>query len=245
MNLLLLILLATTINGLMAFVGALTLVLQSRTFKRLLNYLVAFSAGTLFAGALFHLAAEAIDEIGIQPAFYLVTVGFCFFFVLERYLWWHHCHEGECEVHPVSSLVLVGDGIHNFVDGAIIAASFLIDIKLGLVTTLLILLHEIPQELGDFAILIYAGISKKKALLYNFLSQITSVLGGLAAYFFANIVDWSVFLLAFAAGGFLYISASDLVPELHRDPDRTNSLKSFVLFLVGIALMVFMKLYFE
>lgn len=245
MNVLILILLATVINGLMAFVGAITLFLQSRTFEKLLKYLVAFSAGTLFAGALFHLIAEAIEDTGIQLTFYFVTAGFCFFFILERYLWWHHCHEGECEVHPVSYLVLIGDGIHNFVDGAIIAGSFLIDIRLGLITTLLILMHEIPQELGDFAILVYSGIEKQKALLYNFLSQITSVMGGLIAYFTISALDISVYLLSFAAGGFLYISASDLVPELHRDADRLSSLKSFILFLAGIALMVWLKIYTE
>lgn len=235
------ILAATTVDGLAALVGVATLWFQEKTFRKIITLLVAFSAGTLFAGALFHLIAEAIEGIGVNLSFLLVTLGFSIFFLLERYLWWHHCHEGECDVHPVSYLVLIGDSVHNVIDGTVIAASFLVSIKFGILTTGLILLHELPQELGDFAILVHGGFSKHKALLFNLFSQITCVLGGLLSYFVFKVVDFVPFVLPFAAGGFLYISASDLVPELHRQSERFKSFMSFMLFIFGVGLMIFVK----
>lgn len=239
------IFLATLLNGLMALVGAVALVFPGKSTDAFIKSLVAFAAGALFGGALFHLTAESIEKIGSFQTFALLTLGFIIFFVLERYLWWHHCHEGECEVHPVSYLVLIGDAIHNFIDGAIIAASFLISIKVGLITTLLILFHEIPQELGDFAVLVDAGFSAKKALFYNFLSQMTAVIGALASYFTLLTFNLTSFLLPVAAGGFLYISASDLIPEVHRHSEEGRALLYFFLFVVGICLMVALKFFGE
>lgn len=239
------IFLATLLNGLMALVGAVALVFPGKSTDAFIKSLVAFAAGALFGGALFHLTAESIEKIGSFQTFAMLTLGFIIFFVLERYLWWHHCHEGECEVHPVSYLVLIGDAIHNFIDGAIIAASFLVSTNVGLITTLLILFHEVPQELGDFAVLVDAGFSAKKALFYNFLSQMTAVIGALASYFTLLTFNLTSFLLPVAAGGFLYISASDLIPEVHRHSEEGRALLYFFLFVVGICLMVALKFFGE
>ncbi len=239
------IVLATLVNGFTAFTGAVTLWMNEKTFRKAIFFLVAFSAGSLFSGALFHLAAESLETLNEQIVFLLMISGFSLFFIVERFLWWHHCHEGECDVHPVSYLVLIGDSIHNFIDGAVIAASFFVGIHFGILTTVLVLIHELPQELGDFAILIHGGFSKSKALFFNFLSQLTCVLGGILTYYIGAISGHTMFLLPFAAGGFLYISASDLVPELHREPNRARSLGSFVFFLAGVLTMICLKLFSE
>lgn len=245
MDLLLWIIIATLVNGFTAFAGAVTLWMNERTFRKAIFFLVAFSAGSLFSGALFHLAAESLEDLSEQVVFLLMILGFSIFFIVERFLWWHHCHEGKCDVHPVSYLVLIGDGVHNFIDGAVIAASFFVSVEFGILTTLLVLIHELPQELGDFAILVHSGLSKAKALFFNFLSQLTCVAGGVLTYFIGSTKEGTIFLLPFAAGGFLYISASDLVPELHREPNRARSLGSFVFFLIGVLVMIGLKFFSE
>ncbi|MCK4327053.1 MAG: ZIP family metal transporter [Candidatus Diapherotrites archaeon] len=234
------VLLATLLDGLVAFAGAFGLALKPKTLKKLLMFLVAFSAGALIGGAFFHLIAESLEGLPVDFAFLLVIAGFCLFFIMERFLYWHHCHEGKCKVHPFTYLILVGDGVHNFIDGLVIAASFLVSIPFGIVTTFLIIAHEIPQELGDFGILVYGGMEKKKALLYNFVSQLTCVVGGLAGVFLAMSFD-PMPLLPFAAGGFIYIAMSDLVPELHKEKDNQKAVKHFALFLVGLAFMLAIK----
>lgn len=239
------ILVATLSDSLLALVGAFTLILNENLEKKVINALVAFSAGSILAGAFFHLIAESLEKLTSQVVFLVVIVGFSLFFIIERYLWWHHCHKGKCEVHPVSYLVLLGDGLHNFIDGGVIAASFFVSIPFGLLTTLLIISHEVPQELGDFAILVNGGYSKSKALVFNFISQFTSVIGGMLIYFLGSFPEVVEFFLPFAAGGFIYISASDLIPELHREPDRWQSFISFVLFLTGLIFIIVLKLLIE
>ena len=235
------ILAACLVNGLVALAGAFALGLRKKAFESLIGVLVAFSAGTLLSGALFHLISESAEELTLEVALIYVVLGFSLFFILERVLQWHHCHEGKCEVHPMTYLILVGDGIHNFIDGVVIAASFLVNIPLGILTTFMIISHEIPQELGDFAVLVHGGFSRKKALAYNFASQLTCILGGLAGFFAAGMIDSLSPVLAFAAGGFIYISASDLVPELHKEKKLGIAMKSFAVFLVGVLLMFSMK----
>jgi len=244
MPILLYILLATIIDGFVALAGASSLLLKEKTVRKLVKVLIAFSAGALLSGAFFHLLAESIEELPIDFAFYMVFAGFILFFLIEKFLHWHHCHEGECDVHPVSYLILFGDAVHNFIDGLVIAASFLVDISFGVITTLLILGHEFPQELGDFAIMLHGGMEKRKALFYNFLAQLTAVAGGLLGYFLSLSVGSVSFLLPFAAGGFIYIAASDLVPELHKEKSLPKSMLSFLFFLVGIGFMLALKLLF-
>jgi len=237
------IILATIINGLVAFIGAFTFILKKGTLNRLLFVLVAFSAGALLGGGLLHLFAESLEMLDSMSAVLYLLFGFSVFYLLERLLFWHHCHEGVCEVHPYTSLIIVGDGIHNFIDGLVIAASFLVNPGLGFVTTIAIIFHEIPQELGDFGVLVYGGMKKGRALFFNFLSQLMAVVGGIIGFFIAGAWDFTV-LLPFAAGGFVYIAASDLIPELHKAISMKKSIFAFLMFLIGIMFMLGIKLVF-
>ena len=173
----------TFLNGIVALIGVFSLWLKDRILRKIIMVLVAFSAGALLSGGLFHLLAESLEHLTTTVSFSLLLLGFILFFFIERFLKWHHCHEEKCEVHPFSYLILFGDGIHNFIDGLIIAASFLVNINFGIVTTLLIIGHEVPQELGDFGVLVYGGFSKVKALTFNFISQLTCMIGGVLGFF--------------------------------------------------------------
>jgi len=238
------ILLMTAIDGIAAFAGAFTLALKGKTLQRILFGLVAFSAGTMIGGAFLHLLSESIEAgfFDIDAVMLIFIAGFSAFFLIERLLHWHHCHSGEkCEVHTYTYLVLFGDGIHNFIDGLVIAAAFLTDIRLGFITSFLILAHEIPQEMGDFAVLLHGGMKKQKALVYNFLSQLTAVIGGLVGYLFFS-EQLRAFMLPFAAGGFVYIAASDLIPELHKDPKLSKAMAAFGLFIAGVVFMWAIKI---
>ena len=171
MNTLLWIIGATIVVSLISLAGIITLSLKAKSLNKILLILVGFSVGALMGGAFLHLIPEAVEESGLSFVSLYVLVGFSAFFVIERFLYWHHCHkEGRCPVHMFTYMNLIGDGIHNFVDGLIIAASFVINIPFGIVTTIAIIAHEIPQELGDFGVLVYGGFTKFKALFYNFLS---------------------------------------------------------------------------
>lgn len=174
--------------------------------------------------------------------FYYVIWGIVLFFLMERYLHWRHCHDGICDVHAFTYLNLVGDGVHNFVDGVIIAASFIVSIKLGVITTIAIILHEIPQELGDFGVLIYGGFTKRKALFCNFLTALTAIVGAVTGYFLSDFAKGFLnFIIPFTAGGFIYIGASDLIPEIHKETNLMRSSLAFVAFLLGIAFMAIAK----
>jgi len=233
--------------SLLSLAGAFTFSLKEKVLQKLLIYMVAFSAGALLGGAFFHLLPEAVDLAGAGNSlivFAYLLVGFLVFFAMERVLRWRHCHDGKCDVHAFSYLNLFGDGLHNFIDGLVIAAAFLTSFDLGLVTTFVIASHEIPQELGDFAVLVYGGFSKSKALFYNLVSALTAVLGALAGYFLASAMpSFSAVLLPFTAGGFVYIASSDLIPEIHKQQDARKSYGSFLFFLAGIGLMLVVKLY--
>lgn len=236
------ILAATFINGLVGLVGIFTVYLKKKSLDRIIIILVAFSAGALMSGALFHMLAEVLEAMEAMTAFSYLLVGFISFFLIERFLHWHHCHEGKCGVHPFSQLILIGDAIHNFIDGLVIAASFMVGVPFGLLTTVIIIGHEIPQELGDFGVLLYGGYERKKALVYNFLVQLTSVIGGIAGFFFLHSPENVAFLLPFAAGGFIYIAASDLIPELHKEESLKKSMFSFAFFLIGILFLLGIKI---
>jgi zinc and cadmium transporter len=238
------IIVATVINSLIAFVGIFSLWCRENTLKRMILILVAFSAGALLGGAFLHLTAEALGTLETNSVFLLLITGFSVFFLIEKFLKWHHCHEGKCDVHPFTYLILFGDGIHNFIDGLIIAASFLVNPAFGIITTIMIISHEFPQELGDFGVLIYGGMEKKKALVYNFISQMTSIAGGIIGFFISSLGGFQEFLLPFAAGGFIYIAASDLIPELHKESDKRKSILVFGFFIVGVLFMLLIKLVF-
>ncbi|MCX5714996.1 MAG: ZIP family metal transporter, partial [Candidatus Omnitrophica bacterium] len=165
------------------------------------------------------------------------------FFILEKYLHWRHCHAPECTMHRFTYLNIIGDIVHNFSDGLIIGAVFSIDVKLGLATTLAIVFHEIPHELGNFTVLIYGGFSKLRALFFNFLSSLFAIVGTIFGYYFASkISGFTSILLPLAAGGFIYVASCDLIPELHKEEDGKKSAFIMVTFVLGIILMYFLKI---
>jgi len=240
------IVLSTLLVCLLSLVGIIALLLKSKILNKILLVLVGFSAGALMGGAFLHLLPESLEETKTITVSLFLLVGFSSFFLIERFLHWHHCHKGKCEVHTFTYMNLFGDGVHNFIDGVIIATSFITNIHLGIVTTIAIIAHEVPQEIGDFGVLIYGGFTKAKALFFNFLSALTAMVGALFGYFLSNAVQSIVpSILPFAAGGFIYIAASDLIPELHKEPDLKKSILSFGFFAVGILLMFAIKLVFE
>jgi zinc and cadmium transporter len=226
-----------------SLVGSVTLVLRPATQQKLLLPLVAFAAGSLIGGAFFHMIpaalASGLDGLGTGIA---VVAGFTLFFMLEQGLHWHHCQDAETDTRkPLVWLILIGDGLHNFLGGLAIASTFLVDIRLGITTWLAAAAHEIPQELGDFGVLVHGGMSKGQALLFNALSSLTFLFGGLVTYGLSSQIETS-WLIPFAAGNFLYIGAADLVPEVNRHADLRTNLIHLGAFLLGIALLLFAKL---
>jgi zinc and cadmium transporter len=226
-----------------AMVGSVTLFLKPETLNRLLLPLVAFAAGSLIGGAFFHMIPAALDghdnSLGIGIA---VVAGFTTFFVLEQLLHWHHCHRAQSDCkQPLTYLILIGDALHNFLGGLAIAGTFLIDIRLGITSWLAAAAHEIPQELGDFGVLVHGGWSRRRALLFNVLSGLTFLVGGLLAYGLSFRMDVS-WLIPFAAGNFLYIGASDLVPEVNKHHDLKANSIHLLAFVLGLALLLFAKL---
>lgn len=244
-------LLATVIVSLMSFVGVLTLVLNRPLLEKLVMVLVSFAAGALIGSAFFHLLPESLEEGG--PVFFMVILGIIVFFIIETYLHWYHCHAGhihkhhnhKCPIKPMGYLNLFGDGVHNFVDGMIVASAFMVDLRLGAITTLAVIFHEIPQELGDFGVLIYSGFTRGKALFFNFISALTAVLGVVATYAFAaNVEGVTPYLVPFAAGGFLYIAMTDLMAELKEEEDIGKVTLQIIIFIAGISLAWLLRYWF-
>jgi zinc and cadmium transporter len=222
-----------------ALIGGLTLFLQDSTLKKITLPLVAFSAGSLIGGAFFYMIPASIETMGNSLApFCWIVAGFTAFFALEQLLHWHHCHRAEASCKkPLTYLILIGDGLHNFIGGLAIAGTFLVDIRLGIMTWLAAVTHEVPQELGDFAVLIHGGWSKAGALAFNVLSALTFLLGGLIAYTLSFNLDIS-FLVPFAAGNFIYIGATDLIPEVNKHSRLKNNLIHFAAFLGGVLVIL-------
>jgi zinc and cadmium transporter len=198
----------------LALVGGVTTLMPERALARLLLPLVSLAAGSLLGGALFHMLPQTVSELGNTLSVYVWLVGgFVAFFVLEQYLHWHHCHLPTSEHAPLGYLILVADGLHNFLGGLAVGAAFMIDLELGIVTWLVAAAHEVPQELGDFGILIRSGWKTTSALSYNVASALTFLLGGIVAWAASDVLNVA-FLVPFAAGNFLYIAAADLVPQI-------------------------------
>ena len=243
------IILATVVVSLFSLAGIYALSLKEKTLHKILLVLVAFSAGSILGAAYFDLLPEAIEFFEQESlVFIYITLGFVSFFFLERFIYWYHGHPHEVDISAeladrtatksFAYLNLIGDGIHNFVDGMVIAASFLIGFSVGLATTVAVILHELPQEMGDYGILVYAGLKRGKALLLNFVVALIVVLGGISAAFFMETIEvLSGLLIALAAGGFIYLAASELIPELHREKSFNKSAVQFVVFILGIVLI--------
>jgi len=243
MNTLLWIIVSTFLVSIIAFIGILTLLLKERLFEKILLGFVALSAGALLGGAFLHLIPEAIEQFTSQNTFFYVLAGFALFFLIEKLLHWRHCHKGKCPVHTFAYMNLFGETIHNFIDGLIIAASYIVSIPLGIATTIAVALHEIPQELGDFGVLVYGGFGKVNALILNFIIALTAIIGGIFGYFLSGYVEgYAMFLLPFAAGGFIYISASDLIPEIRKEINLKKSIITFSVFILGILIMLLLKM---
>jgi zinc and cadmium transporter len=242
LNIWLYTIISVTIVSLISLIGVFTLSIDQKKLYGYLIYFVSLSAGTLMGDAFIHLIPEAFKETNnsAQISIYILA-GILIFFILEKILHWRHCHEEPCaeHPHPFSYIILVGDAVHNSIDGMIIAASFLVSIPIGIATTTAVIFHEIPHEIGNFGSLIYGGFTRSKALTYNFLSAIFAILGAILVLA-VNITDGSVtrFLVPFAAGGFVYIAGTDLIPELHKNTEAKKGIVQLITFLAGIGLML-------
>jgi zinc and cadmium transporter len=238
-NTLVSIIIAVVSVSLISLIGVALFGVRRNLLNRFLIFLVAFAAGSFLATAFFDLIPESFELIGNLGLVYVLS-GIIIFFVIESFIHWHH-HEEECVdcIQPYAYINLVGDGLHNFLDGIIIAASFLLSIPTGIATTIAIGLHEIPQEFGDFAILVKGGMTKGQALLMNFVSGIFALLGGLLAFFFfSKIENFIPIVVSLAAGGFIYIAAADLFPQLHsQKKDYKRLFIQLISMLIGILLI--------
>lgn len=228
--------------SLVSLVGVFSLSLREDVLKKYINFFISLAIGALLGDAFIHIIPEAFESgLSSNIVSILVIVGILLFFVIEKFIHWHHHGEDkeETHVHPVGKLVLFTDGFHNLIDGAIIGASFLISPHVGVATTLAVILHEIPQEIGDFAVLIHAGYTKKKALWLNFLSALASVLGLVIVFVFGNIVEnAAMWFIPIAAGGFIYIAVADLIPELHKTKNVKHSLIQIGIIMLGVVSML-------
>jgi len=253
MNLLFLIILFTLLGGVLSILAAAVFLLLSDTRReRVLPHGVSFAVGALLAVALWGLLPHAIEKVGVEHVHGLlltVLIGILIFFLLEKLMLWRHCHASDCEAHvnmeehlhlhqPAGTLILLGDAIHNFVDGVLIAAAFLTDAHLGIVTSLAVAAHEIPQEVGDFAILLQSGYSRARSLVYNLLASLATVAGGVLGYFsLGDLHDWLPYFLAAAASSFLYVAVADLIPTLHKRPHVRETLEQMTMIAAGVLLI--------
>lgn len=232
-------LIATIIVSFISLLGIFLVFINKKSLHQITLFLVSFAIGSLLGDAFIHLIPQSFKFFNQSlTTSLLILLGIVIFFALEKFLRWHHCHEIDCpeDSKSIITLNLIGDSVHNFIDGALIAASFQISYIVGLTTTLAVIFHEIPQEIGDFGILIHHGVSIKKSIIYNFLSSLTSILGVLLVFILKS--DFSSFLLPITAGGFIYLAGTDLIPELHRhDQKLSQSFLQLIFILFGIALM--------
>jgi zinc and cadmium transporter len=228
--------------SLVSLIGVISLSLNDARLAKILLYLVSFSAGSLFGDAFIHLVPEAIEgnRLGASVSV-LIIFGILFSFGVERFLQWRHCHIPTSTEHPHSFayMNLFGDAVHNLIDGLIIGGSYLVSIPIGVATTLAVIFHEIPQEMGDFCVLVYGGFNKRRALWLNFLTALTAVAGALAAIILGSILEGFIpLLIPFAAGNFIYIAGSDLIPELRKDiPEPKKAVMQMISIVLGVITM--------
>ena len=239
-------LLALVVISALSLVGAVTLTIAPERLRRGLIVLVAFAAGALLGDAFVHILPEVAEsEAGFDLAASLsLVLGVVVFFVLEKVLHWHHSHLPTEEVmHPVATMNLVGDGLHNFIDGAIVAAAFTVSPELGIATAVAVGLHEIPQELGDFGILVHSGVTPARALFLNVATGALAILGGAVALVAGSVTEIERPLLPFTAGAFVYIASTDLIPELHKEPEPAKSVVQVVALIGGVGTMVALRVF--
>jgi zinc and cadmium transporter len=252
MSLLTWILLFCLLGGALSVAAAgVFLLLPEAVRNRLLPHGVSFAIGALLGAALLGLLPHALEGAGVDRAHDVTTavlVGLFAFFLLEKLVLWRHCHSQHCEVHipeqhgheraAAGTLILVGDGLHNFIDGILIGAAFLTDIHLGIVTSLAVAAHEIPQEVGDFAVLLHSGFSTGKAFFYNLLSSLATLIGGLLAFYSLRDLEPVLpYVLAVAASSFIYVAVADLIPGLHKRVEFSATVKQLLLIGAGVGLI--------
>ena len=241
MSTLLLVLGLTILGGLGGLLVASSILLIKEPARtRLIPWLVSYAVGALLGASMLEILPKTLEQLPAREVFPTLLLGILLFFVLEKLVLWRHCHTHDCEVHDGSIFpVLVGDAFHNFVDGAVVAAAVLTSIPLGVTTAVAVAAHEIPQEVGDFAILLHAGYSRSRALMLNVLSSGASALGAIAAYFaFDSIPRLLPYFLALAAASFLYVAMADLIPGLHRGRTDASSMRQILLIGAGVATML-------
>ncbi len=247
MSTLALIIVFNFLGSFVSLIGGILLLIKKSITEKIAPLLVAFAAGSMLSVSFFDLLPEALESaeqtnVTSETIFMITLVGIVSFFLIERFILWSHHHHGKNieETHPTIPLLIIGDTIHNFLDGVTIAATFLVSIPLGIVTTFAVGAHEIPQEIGDFATLLHEGLTRKSVILVNIFSAFSSFLGAILAYFLLQtITGLTPLLLGFAAGNFLYISSSDLIPEIHRVYRREKALTQTAFFLLGIFVVWF------
>jgi zinc and cadmium transporter len=247
-----LIVVFTALSGLLSALAAgVFLALGTPTRTALLPHLVSFATGTLLGAAFLGLIPHALDGAGPQSTHHVglaLLAGILLFFLLEKFVLWRHCHDDPCEMHSPpthdardrasANLILAGDTLHNLLDGVLVAAAFMTNPQLGIVTALAVFAHEIPQEVGDLAILLHGGFSRARALTLNLVSSLTSVLGGVIAYFaLGTALEYLPYALAFAAASFIYVAVADLIPGLHRRVDFRASLGQVLFIALGVGLV--------
>lgn len=254
-SLILWIIVFTALGGVLSvFAAAAFLLVPEATRTRMLSPMVSFAIGALLGASFLAILPHAFEMPGVDAHHVALTVlcGILVFFLLEKMVIWRHCHTDDCDVHggahvpdvdrarhaATGNLILIGDGIHNMVDGVLIAAAFLTDIHLGIITSIAVIAHEIPQELGDFAILLHSGFSRSRALLYNVLTSLTTIIGGVVAYFSLSLAEQLVpYVLAIAASSFIYIAVADLIPGLHKRPEFSATVQQIVLIAFGVVVI--------
>lgn len=238
--------LSVIVVSLVSLIGVFSLSLKEEVLKKYINFFISLAIGALLGDAFIHIIPEAFKS-GLSSGLVgiLIIVGIILFFIIEKFIHWHHHGEDKEEehIHPVGKLILFTDGFHNMIDGIIIGASFLVSVPVGIATTLAVILHEIPQEIGDFAVLIHSGYSKRRALFLNFISALASLLGLAIVFVFGTMIENSIiWFIPIAAGGFIYIAVADLIPELHKTKEIKHSIIQLGIIMIGVLSMVLLTL---
>ena len=251
MSLLVWIILFSLLGGLLSVIAASTFLILPENFRsRLIPHLVSFAIGALLGAAFLALIPHSLEgayKLDVHHLGMTILLGLLAFFVMEKLVIWRHCHSDHCEAHPehldhsdkaAGTLILIGDGIHNFIDGVLIAAAFMTDIHLGIVTSLAVATHEIPQEVGDFAVLLNSGFSRRKALIFNVFASLATVVGALLAYYsLSNLEAYLPYVLAIAASSFIYIAVADLIPSLHKRTQLSVGIQQMLLICAGVVII--------
>ena len=241
--------------SIISLIGILAISVNEWVLRKIIFVLVGLAVGALLGGAFIHLIPEAFEEsTNTTLTAILIIAGIFIFLVLEKFLHWHHAHGEEKEekqhkktarasdkavINPVGYMILASDGLHNLIDGILIGVSYMASIEIGIATTIAVILHEIPQEIGDFGVLIHAGFSKMRALLFNFLSALFAILGLIVALLLGEISkEFVTIIIPLAAGGFIYIAAADLIPEIQKTKKISRSLVRLAAIIVGVAIML-------